>query len=95
MIWHFERNDVIKICDGIILGFYTVLSRLYMWQCQVEIKHYSIAYFDRITVFEALQSRTSVGLGLVHAVYMCQLFTAHMSPTCNGSRAYVTALQKQ
>jgi len=25
-----------------------------MWQSRVEIKHYSIAYFDHITAFEAL-----------------------------------------
>ena len=26
----------------------------YMWQSRVEIKGYSVAYFDRITAFEAL-----------------------------------------
>ena len=26
----------------------------YMWQSLVKIKHYSIAYFDHITMFEAL-----------------------------------------
>ena len=26
----------------------------HMWQSRVEIEHYSIAYFDRIAVFEAL-----------------------------------------
>ena len=31
-----------------------------MWQSQVEIEHYSFAYFDRIAAFEALQRRTSV-----------------------------------
>ena len=31
-----------------------------MWQCCVETEHYSIAYFDRITAFEALWRRTSV-----------------------------------
>ena len=31
-----------------------------MWQCCVEIKQYSVAYFDRITAFEALWRRTSV-----------------------------------
>ena len=31
-----------------------------MWQSRVEIEHYSIAYFDRIAAFEALQRRTSV-----------------------------------
>ena len=28
--------------------------RKYVWQSRVEIKHYSVAYLDRITVFEAL-----------------------------------------
>ena len=27
---------------------------LHMWQSRVEIKHYSVAYFDHVTVFEAL-----------------------------------------
>ena len=31
-----------------------------MWQSQVEIEHYSVAYFYRITMFKALQRRTSV-----------------------------------
>ena len=26
----------------------------YIWQSQVEIEHYYIAYFDRITAFEVL-----------------------------------------
>ena len=28
--------------------------RLYTWQSQVEIEHYSVAHFDHITVFEVL-----------------------------------------
>ena len=31
-----------------------------MWQSQVEIEQYSVAYFDRITVFEALQHSTYI-----------------------------------
>ena len=27
---------------------------VYVWQSRVEIERYSVAYFDRITVFEAL-----------------------------------------
>ena len=30
------------------------LDCFYMWQSRVEIKHYSVAYVDRITAFEAL-----------------------------------------
>ena len=32
----------------------------HMWQSRVEIEHYSVAYFYRITAFEALQRKTSV-----------------------------------
>ena len=31
-----------------------IVHILYTWQSQVEIEHYSIAYFDRFTAFEAL-----------------------------------------
>ena len=59
-----------------------------MWQSQVEIKHYSIAYFNCITAFEAFLRRTSVKGG---AHYICKLMntylihTAHVSPTLNRS----------
>ena len=33
---------------------------MYMWQSRVEIEDYSVAYFDRITVFEAPYRWTSV-----------------------------------
>ena len=36
-----------------------------MWQSRVEIEHYSVAYFDRIAAFAALQCRTSVN-GMAH-----------------------------
>ena len=32
----------------------SILFRIEMWQSQVEIEHYSIAYFERIAAFEAL-----------------------------------------
>ena len=31
-----------------------------MWQSRVEIEHYFIAYFDRITAFKVLYHSTSV-----------------------------------
>ena len=31
-----------------------------MWQSRVEIEHYSIAYFNRVTAFEALYRSTSI-----------------------------------
>ena len=33
---------------------------MHIWQMWVEIEHYFVAYFDCITVFEALYHRTSV-----------------------------------
>ena len=36
------------------------LCRSQKWQPWVEIEHYSVVYFARITIFEALQRRTSV-----------------------------------
>ena len=32
----------------------------YMWQSRVEIEHYSVVYFNHITVFEVLWRGTSV-----------------------------------
>jgi len=29
-------------------------AKSYMWQSRVEIEHYSVAYFERITAFKAL-----------------------------------------
>ena len=59
-----------------------------MWQSQVEIEHYSIAYFDRVAAFEVLQRSTSVK-GKAHTCsedYLINLHSA-MSPTLNGSAA--------
>ena len=36
------------------------LGHAYVWQSWVEIEHYSVAQFDRVTTFEALQRKTSV-----------------------------------
>ena len=53
-----------------------------MWQSQVEIEHYSVAYFARITAFEVLQRETSIKGG-VHALGKCMntyyIYTARMS----------------
>ena len=38
-----------------------------MWQSRVEIEHYSVAYFDRITAFEVLKCRTFIKGG----AHMC------------------------
>ena len=45
-----ELSDAIEICDGIIFDFYMGLPHL--WQSRVELKDYSVAYFDRIAAFE-------------------------------------------
>ena len=36
------------------LNLYGIMQQIYMWQSQVEIKHYSVAYFNRIIAFEVL-----------------------------------------
>ena len=33
---------------------------IHLWQSQVEIKHYSVVYFNRVTVFKALKHKSSV-----------------------------------
>ena len=46
----------------------------YMWQSRVEIEHYSVACFDRIAAFEALQRRTSVkGRAHTHCVNVASI----------------------
>ena len=40
--------------QGLILGY------IYVWQSQVEIEHHSVAYFDRVTMFEALYRSISI-----------------------------------
>ena len=37
----------------------------YMWQSWVEIEHYSVAYFQCVTAFEALYHRTMLRPGLI------------------------------
>ena len=32
---------------------YSLCMYMYVWQSRVEIEHYSVVYFDRITAFEA------------------------------------------
>ena len=59
-----------------------------MWQSQVEIEHYSIVYFDRITVFKALYRRTSVKRGAgMHCVNVVSIHEFTQSPSLNGSSA--------
>ena len=59
--WHFEHGNATKTCNRIM---YPILAHIYamkwqsceyyMWQSQIEIKYYSIAYFEHITEFDAL-----------------------------------------
>ena len=61
-----------------------------MWQSQVEIEHYSVAYFARIAAFEALLRGASVKGG-AHAlgklINTCHIYTVRMSPALNRSSA--------
>ena len=62
----------------------------YMWQSRVEIKYYSVAYFDRITAFKAPYRWISVKGGAHNyalrrlVIYSC-IYEVHMSPGLNGS----------
>ena len=59
-----------------------------MWQSRVEIKHYSVAYFNHTAAFEALERRTSVKGGAhTHYVNTYHVYTARMSPALNRSSA--------
>jgi len=37
---------------GVIIFLRVLIKSLYMWQSWVEIEHYSVEYFERITAFE-------------------------------------------
>ena len=42
LVFRTSPNNIFQIHSG------------YMWQSRVEIEHYSVAYFDRVTGFKAL-----------------------------------------
>ena len=46
-----------------------IISMSHMWQSQVEIKDYSVAYFDHVTAFVALYRSISVKGG-AHTRYV-------------------------
>ena len=53
----------------------------YVWQSRVEIKHYSVAYFDHFAEFEVLKCRTSVKGGAQTCMCRCTntwMFTHNM-----------------
>ena len=57
-----------------------------MWQSQVEIEHYFVVYFDRITAFEVLYRRTSIKGGAdMHCVNVVSIHKFTQSPSLNGS----------
>ena len=57
-----------------------------MWESRVEIKHYSVAYFDHVTVLQVLKCRTLVKGGAhmccVNVVSIYEFIC--MTPTLNG-----------
>ena len=52
MLTVFSSTQVHFMYISTLLGHMHVHT--YMWQSQVEIEHYSVAYFAHITAFEAL-----------------------------------------
>jgi len=57
-----------------------------MWQSQVEIEHYSIAYLSRSKHYSA---ELLLRAGLIHAALMHvkSIYVVHMSPAINRSSA--------
>ena len=41
---------------------------VHVWQSQIEIKYYSIVYFERITEFVTLFTEVPLRVGLIHDV---------------------------
>ena len=60
-----------------------------MWQSRVEIEDYSVAYFDRIAVFEAPYRWTSVK-GRAHTRFVDAWIAneVRMSPALNGIQRF-------
>jgi hypothetical protein len=54
---------------------------IHSWQSHVEIRYYSVVYFEHITVFKALYLRTSIESG---AQTRC-LYALYVNPNLNGS----------
>ena len=74
------------------LGLYNswnYIHAYYVWQSRVEIKHYSVAYFDHVTALQVLKCRTLVKGSYV----LCKCGTYYrvyplcMSPALNESSA--------
>ena len=67
----------------------TTHSHTNMWQSRVEIKHYFIAFFDRVITFKVLRHKTSIKGGTdmdcVDLFVFMHIFAVHMSPTLNRS----------
>ena len=45
---------LLRLASKMTLQQLCIYIYICMWQSQVEIKHYSVAYFDRVTAFEVL-----------------------------------------
>ena len=43
-----------------------------MWQSRVEIEHYSVAYFDRVTAFKACSAVVPLRMGLIRTAKLHQ-----------------------
>ena len=67
-----------KISQSSRYGLFLITH--YMWQSRVEIKDYSVVYFDRIAVFEMLYCRTSVKGG-AHTRFV-DILDVHASTNC-------------
>ena len=46
---------IVKPCvQNVLTIMIYIRHKIYLWQSQVEIERYSVAYFDRVTAFKEL-----------------------------------------
>ena len=66
-----RRNSVMNVHTHNHIYIYIYI---YIWQSRVEIEHYSVSYFNRVTVFEPLKRSTSVNNYLFRAYIYFEKF---------------------
>ena len=54
------RSSLARYMISLHIAHFIHVIKKHMWQSQVKIEHYSVAYFDLVTTFKALQRSNSV-----------------------------------
>ena len=77
--WAEQGRSKTEQCGNLQLVSLSILT----WQSRVEIKYYSGAYFDHVTVFKALYLQTSIQggaqtRGVITSIAELAAFTQHV-----------------